>query len=409
VRIHSGAPVPADPYADVPAPEEEWCSEGPVPGSDPYVREPGTVDSSTVPGTDPEPHDLGESTVPSSVVPVPEPGTAGSGPSAVPGSRIGGAEPGTAAYCDVAALLDGTLPKPPTPGLLKRSDGCGLFYAGQVNWVFGDPESGKTWVCLACAVEILNAGGKVIVVDLDHNGAPGTVSRLLALGASVAALRDPARFLYCEPEDRTAMLAVVAHMAEWKPDVAVVDSIGELLPLFGSSSNSADDFTTVHTRVLKPLARTGAAVLAVDHLAKGQDSRAHGPGGTAAKRRAIGGVSIRVKVKDAFTPGVGGSAYLSVNKDRHGGLRAHCPTGDREPLAGLFKLNAFADGVLTWSVSTPGAGERNPDESAPPGDVAAVAALDPVPETVDDAQLRLRWGRQRTARAVKAWREQEAA
>jgi len=244
------------------------------------------------------------------------------------------------------------------------------------------------------------------VVDLDHNGPAATLSRLVALGAPVAALRDPSRFLYCEPDDRIEMLAVVAHMAEWHPGVAVVDSIGELLPLFGSSSNSADDFTTVHTRVLKPLARTGAAVLAVDHLAKGQDSRAHGPGGTAAKRRAIGGVSLRVKVKDAFTPGKGGSAYLSVNKDRHGGLRAHCPIGDREPLAGLFKLDAFTAGVLTWSVSSPGAGERNPDESAPPGDIAAVAALEPAPDTVDDAQFRLRWGRQRTSRAVKAWREQ---
>ena len=312
-------------------------------------------------------------------------------------------------YVDVAALLDGTLPEPPAPDLLRRSDSNALFYAGQVNLLFGDPESGKTWVALAAVEEALHKGGTALVVDLDHNGPSATVSRLVALGAPVVALRDPSRFLYCEPDDRIEMLAVVAHMAKWHPGVAVVDSIGELLPLFGSSSNSTDDFTTVHTRVLKPLARTGAAVRAVDHRAKGQDSRAHGPGGTAAKRRAIGGVSIRVKVKDAFTPGHGGAAYLSVNKDRHGGLRAHCPTGDREPLAGVFKLNAFTDGVLTWSVSSPGAGERNPDESAPPGDIAAVAALKPAPDTVDDAQLRLRWGRQRTSRAVKAWREQEAA
>ncbi|QIP41097.1 hypothetical protein G9444_3853 [Rhodococcus erythropolis] len=197
-------------------------------------------------------------------------------------------------------------------------------------------------------------------------------------------------------------------MRTWRPSVAVVDSIGELLPLFGSNSNSADDFTTVHTRVLKPLARTGACVLAVDHLAKGQDSRAHGPGGTAAKRRAIGGVSLRVKVKDAFTPGKGGSAYLSVNKDRHGGLREHCPTGDREPLAGIFSLLAFSDGILEWEVKAPKDSDRNPEESAPPGDVAQVAALDPAPETVDEAQTALRWGRQRTSRAVKAWRESES-
>jgi len=370
------------------------------------VAESGTDSGSTVPGTDPEPSDLGNRPVPGSVPTVREPRTVTTDPAAVPGSGIGGREPGTARYVDVAALLDGTLPEPPAPTRLKRSDGVGMAYAGQVNLIFGDPEGGKTWFCLAAAEEALRQGGTVLVIDLDHNGAAATLSRLIALGAPVPALRDPGRFLYCEPDDRTEILTVVADMAEWQPDVAVVDSIGELLPLFGSSSNSADDFTTVHTRVLKPLARTGAAVLAVDHLAKGQDSRAHGPGGTAAKRRAIGGVSIRVKVKDAFTPGHGGSAYLSVNKDRHGGLRAHCSIGDREPLAGVFKLNAFSEGVLTWEVAAPGEGERNPDETAPPGDLAAVSELDPPPETVDDAQTRLRWGRQRTARAVKAWREQ---
>jgi len=401
--IYAGAPVLVDPYIDVPPPEDEtWTQDGsPVPGTD---REPGTA---TVPGSHP---------------PMREPGNRNNRRSegygsetrepqkqselTVPGSRIGGWEPGTARYVDVAGLLDGTLPEPPAPDLLTRSDGRSLFYAGQVNWVFGDPEGGKTWVCLAAAEEALRSGGNVLVVDLDHNGPAATLSRLIALGAPVAALRDPARFLYCEPDDRIEIAAVVADMAEWQPGVAVVDSIGELLPLFGSSSNSADDFTTVHTQVLKPLARTGAAVLAVDHLAKGQDSRAHGPGGTAAKRRAIGGVSIRVKVKDAFTPGKGGSAYLSVNKDRHGGLRAHCPTGDREPIAGVFKLNAFADGVLTWVVTAPADGERNPDETAPPGDVAAVAALEPPPESVEDARERLKWQKQRAARALKAWREQ---
>src|SRR5258705_3697449 len=64
---------------------------------------------------------------------------------------------------------------------------------------------------------------------------------------------------------------------------------------------------------LKPLAKAGAAVLAVDHLAKNADPRAQGPGGTAAKRRAIGGVSLRVKVKQPFTPGHGGSALLLVS------------------------------------------------------------------------------------------------
>ena len=190
---------------------------------------------------------------------------------------------------------------------------------------------------------------RVLMIDLDHNGAAATVHRLLALGAPADALRDANLFRYCEPDDRYELRKVIEDSTDWRPAVAVVDSIGELLPLFGSNSNSADDFTLVHSSVLKPLARAGAAVLAVDHLAKGADSRSHGPGGTAAKRRAIGGVSIRVKARKAFTPGHGGEALLVVNKDRHGGVRAHCPVGDREPVAGTFKLLAFNEGLLEGS------------------------------------------------------------
>jgi hypothetical protein len=258
---------------------------------------------------------------------------------------------------------------------------------------------------LACVVEALKAGRRALVVDLDHNGAAATISRLRALGAPDEALREPQLFRYCEPEDRTEMRQVVDDSKLWRPAVALVDSIGELLPLYGSNSNSADEFTTVHTNVLKPLAKAGAAVLAVDHLAKSADSRAVGPGGTAAKRRAIGGTSLRVKVKAPFTPAHGGSATLVVNKDRHGGLRQYCPVGDREPIAGTFKLLAFTDGILEWAIYPPADGERNDDENAPAEDVAAIGALDPAPTTVEDARARLKWNKQRTAAAMREWRK----
>ena len=96
-----------------------------------------------------------------------------------------------------------------------------------------------------------------------------------------------------------------------------------------------------------------------------------------------------------------------MNKDRHGSVRAHCPVGDREPVAGTFKLLAFTEGVLEWAIYPPADGERNSDENAPPDDVAAIAALDPPPTTVDDARGRLKWNKQRTATALRTWREQQ--
>jgi hypothetical protein len=364
-----------------------------VPGSGNGSREPGTV---AVPGSG---NQAGTGTDTQQVT--------------VPGSQPSMREPGTVPekplYLDICALLDGTMPEPPEPQLGRRTDGHHLFYAGQVNWVFGDPESGKSWLCMVCVVEALRAGRRVLIIDLDHNGPASTVRRAVDLGAPLDALRNPDLFRYCEPEDRAELRQVVDDAASWRPAVAIVDSIGELLPLYGSNSNSADEFTTVHSVVLKPLAKSGAAVLAVDHLAKSADSRAVGPGGTAAKRRAIGGVSIRVKVKQPFTPGHGGSATLVVNKDRHGGLRKHCPVGDREPVAGTFKLLAFTDGVLEWAIYPPTDGERNDDEHAPAEDVAAIAELNPPPETVEDARARLKWQKQRTANALRTWRKTTSA
>ncbi|WP_177371012.1 recombinase RecA [Brachybacterium vulturis] len=307
-------------------------------------------------------------------------------------------------YADVAALLNGTMPDPPAPAILARSDGHALFYTGQVNLVFGDPESGKTWVALAAAAEALRDGGSALVLDLDHNGMQATVQRLLMLGAPGGALSDLQRFRYVEPEDAPHLVDVVADVVAWRPDVTVLDSIGELLPLFGVSSNSPDDFTMVHSRVMKPLAaKADTALIAIDHLAKNSESRALGATGTAAKRRAIGGVSLRVKLLEAFTPGRGGAALLTIHKDRHGGLRAVSPAEDKEPVAGTFKLSTV-DGATSWRVHAPAGGERNPAEAADPADVDALRQMDPQPVSVRDVQERMTWRRSRAADALREYR-----
>lgn len=351
------------------------------------MSKPRTAPGSPVPGTDREP---GTTTVPGSGPPMWEPGTAAK----------------LSPYADIAALLAGAVPEPPEPDTLTRSDGRALFYSGQVNLLYGDPESGKTFVALAAAAEHLNDGGRVLILDLDHNGPQATVQRLLMLGARPEALADLERFRYVEPEDREHLLVAVTDSRQWHPGVAVIDSIGELLPLFGASSNSPDDFTAVHTAVMKPLAMAGAAVICIDHLAKNAESRSYGATGTAAKRRAIGGVSIRVVIADAFTPGRGGACHLTINKDRHGGLRQHCPTGDKEPLAGTFTLSTDSrTGTTAWAVRAPSDGDRNPSEMAASEDVEAVAALDPPPATVEEARTRLGWRKQRAALAVREWRK----
>lgn len=334
--------------------------------------------------------------------------------SAVPGSLPLGGNRGTGIpvvpltrlYADVAGLLDGTIPEPPRPGLLYRSDGIGLFYRAQVNMLFGEAGDGKTLLAECATAAVLEAGGRVVLIDLDHNGVEATVVRLLDMGAPESVLRDLDRFRYVEPDDRLHLDAVVenATLHDWCPDLAVVDSVGELMPLFGLSSNSPDDFTHAHARVLKPLAKAGAAVVAIDHLPKNTEAKASGPTGTAAKRRAIGGAAIRVAAKEPFTPGTGGSAWLTLNKDRHGGLRQHCQIeGSREPVVGLFTLTS-TDEEISYAVRAPELGDAAKAEQVSADDLAALDALEPAPSSVADVAARLRWRKQRAATVYRHWR-----
>jgi hypothetical protein len=322
-----------------------------------------------------------------------------------PGQRNvdGGLAEETPLYVDIAALLSGGLPDSPQPAVLARSDGVGLFYSGQVNLLFGEPETGKTWIALAALAEQLRAGGVGLVIDLDHNGAPATVARLQALGVQPETLADPRRFRFAQPEDAAHLDRVVADARKSPPTVAVIDSVGELLPMLGLGSNSPDDFTSAHTRVLKPLAVAGAAVIAIDHVAKSQASKAQGPTGTAAKKRAIGGVSIRVELVDAYAPGRGGASRLRINKDRHGGLRQHCKThGAEEPVAGTFQLRD-RDGTLTWTI-TPTAGASVMEDPQLAADLAALDELVPPPNSQQDVKKRMGWGSARSMNALRAWR-----
>lgn len=313
------------------------------------------------------------------------------------------AERGARLFGDVAGLLAGELPEPPRPEVLTRGDGRAIFYTGQVNALFADAESGKTMVTCAAIQEVLKVGGRAVFVDIDHNGIAGIVTRLLDLGCTPEQLGDTERFRYVEPEDKAQLLDLVAFLRTWRPTLVVVDSVGELLPMFRLSSNSPDDFTTVHTEALKPLAVAGACVITVDHVAKNAASAESGPTGTNAKRRAVGGVSIRVKVKDQFVPGYGGAVWLMVNKDRHGGLREHCPRGEREPSAGLFTITPSGGG-MTWNLRAPQDSDSQQIDGVSDVDLTALDQLDPAPTSVRDVKDRMSWRSDRATEALRVWR-----
>jgi hypothetical protein len=255
-------------------------------------------------------------------------------------------------YADIEAAIKGGVTTPqPTVGL--REDGAYLFYAGTVNGLFGAPESGKTLIALTVMADELLAGHSALLVDVDYNGVATTVSRLRSFGVPDTTLLDPTRFRYCAPEDPQDLLAIVAEAQAWNPSFVLVDSVGEVLPMFGASSNSADDYTTVHRQVFAALAECGACVVIVDHEPKSAKTAESGAGGTIAKIRTLHGAYYRVTVTQPFAPGHGGKAKLNIYKDRNGGVREHSPKGEAHPLAATFHLKAIGE-ATDWVFYTPG-------------------------------------------------------
>jgi hypothetical protein len=307
-------------------------------------------------------------------------------------------------YVNVHQLLHHGL-QLPTPQVLPFADDCCLFYAGSFNLIFGDTESGKTWLCLAAVASVLNDGGTATIIDLDHNGAPALIGNLIKLGVDTEILEDPRRFRLSEPADRLELQEVVQDQLVIKPDVVVLDSLGEILPLFRANSNSADDFTTVHAEVIKPLTRQGACVLVVDHLAKNADSRSFGPTGTAAKMRATDGLAVRVSAEMQFTPGEGGKAKLQVHKDRYGGVRSHYPS-DAKPVIGTFELISDCDTLdYEFHSAQVVSIRKNPkdDEQQLADDVSALREVYTAKPTVRDARKTLGCSQSRAMRAVNTF------
>ncbi|MDQ4213776.1 AAA family ATPase [Microbacterium sp. ASV81] len=303
-----------------------------------------------------------------------------------------------AEYVDVAAVLNGTLTAPETACGGVRADGVHLCYLGAVNVLLGAPEAGKTLAAGAMAADELNSGGSVLWIDLDHNGPAAILDRLRRFGVPATTLTDPSRFRLATPDDTDAIAAIVHDCANWHPTFIVLDSIGELMPMYGANSNDADDYTRVHRTVLTALARTGAGVLTIDHEAKGVDSRNYGATGSAAKKRTIDGALLRVTNVDPFTKEHGGRAQLSIVKDRHGALRALA--AGREPVIASFVVTPVPGGSdYRFETPTP--------TMQPTSDLEILAALVPPPSSKRDVQDRLHWGGTRAGTALRLLRQRD--
>jgi len=57
----------------------------------------------------------------------------------------------------------------PIATILKRSDGAGLIYQGRVHSIYGESESGKSWIAQIATAELLKSDKKVIYIDFESD------------------------------------------------------------------------------------------------------------------------------------------------------------------------------------------------------------------------------------------------
>jgi hypothetical protein len=259
---------------------------------------------------------------------------------------------------NLVAVIAGDDPEP-HPAFLARQDGHRLLYPGKVNGLIGESESGKTWIALLAVLQAITTAQHVLYLDFEDTAA-GIISRLRALGATDTHL---AHLTYIAPDESlhaTATLDLTETLTTHTPALVILDGFNAAMTLLGLDLNSNTDATRFSQTLLKPLARTGAAVAYVDHVPKNKDQRGKGGIGAQAKRAMTTGCALTIEITSPFGRGMTGRLRLTVDKDRPGHVR-EISGGAR--YAGEAVLTSHDDGTVRIQIDAPDlrpAAERGP-------------------------------------------------
>ena len=244
-----------------------------------------------------------------------------------PVANIDDARESTWKPVDLEQLFDGTYVRPST-SLLGRSDGQFLLYQGKVHSLYGESESGKSWVAQIAVAEQLRAFKKVIYIDFESDAAD-VVDRLKSLKVSQAEILQ--NFRYIKPETQSDFRDPYWN-AILEPHCAtliVIDGVTEALSLWQKESKDNDAITSWMRQFPRAVAgASGAAVLLIDHVTKNAETRGRFAIGGQAKLATIDGAAYLVEPLEVLAPGKTGTLTLRVTKDRPGAIRK---------IAGLYR------------------------------------------------------------------------
>lgn len=263
----------------------------------------------------------------------------------------------------------------PPPGVIfKRTDGLALLYAGKTHQFYGETESCKTWGALVAAIEVLDAGGLVLWIDYE-DGPATVVERLRALGASPDQIR--AGIHYINPEEATQLKdgritggGVDFHhlITANTYTLAVIDGVTEGMTAEGLDPLGTIDAAEFGKRIARKIARTGAAVVTLDHVSKSHDEGGKRFAlGSQHKTSGITGAAYLFEPLHSFhratpdNPEVHGAISIKVSKDRPGHVRAGADGYEKLKRVAIMHLTAYwGDGGVTSRLERPDIATETP-------------------------------------------------
>jgi hypothetical protein len=243
----------------------------------------------------------------------------------------------------------------PIATILKRTDGNGLIYTGRVHSIYGESESGKSWVAQIASAECLKSDKKVIYIDFESD-ASDVVGRMKSLGVSRANLLQ--YFTYIRPDgprdaDDPYWQAI---LESGSAELIIIDGVTESLTMWGGETKDNDAIT----RWMRIFPRTvatasGAAVVLIDHITKNAETRGRFAIGGQAKLATIDGAAYLVEPLEALAPGRVGSLTMRVTKDRPGYIRKIAGMwrkSDRTQEAAVFVIDSTRP-LMQYSITVP--------------------------------------------------------
>lgn len=230
---------------------------------------------------------------------------------------------------DLRPVLRGDTPDD-RPTILQRIDGAALLYAGKVNTIVGEPESGKSLVAMEACRQEIEAGRIVVYIDYEDDEV-GMVERLRAMGLTDDQIDDG--LMYVRPDEPLQTPGAQDAVQGWlgvRPSLVVIDGLTEAFGLEGLDLESNREAAIFMNRYPKLIAQQGPAVLLIDHVVKDPDKRGRYGLGAGHKFAAVTGTQMEATVILPFGRGTSGKLRLKVTKDRKGHVRGVSSKGKQQ-------------------------------------------------------------------------------